>query len=130
MKRITLAVAAAMFAAVIGAGVAAAEPAKNQVTVPAMCDDGKRHTFVLNDEGNSGHVLQSTSNVITVWYEVTYVDPDGDPMATDSFDRGNKAGLEGAMISCHGETTLDHWQLGTVKAVFDFGGFVTPQGKG
>jgi hypothetical protein len=49
-------------------------------------------------------------------------------VASDSFYQGEKTGQQ--LIHCEGKTTLDHWQLGTVTAVFDFEGFVTPRGKG
>lgn len=127
MKRIALLSVAALFAAVLGSGVAAAEPAKNQVMASATCDDGRQYTFVLNGESNAGQLLDSTGNLITARYAVDYFDQDGNLVASDSFNQGTKKGQR--LISCHGETTFEHWQLGTVTAVLEFQGFVTPNGK-
>ncbi len=120
----TMLIATMLFAG----GIASAEPQKNQVLVKdAECNNGKQYTFVLNGEGNSGHVLQSTSNIITVRYEVEYYDPDGNLIGSDEFDKGKKTGQR--LIHCEGVAELVHWQLGPVTAVFDFWGFVTPLGK-
>lgn len=127
MKRTSLSLVAALFAAVLGGGVAAAEPAKNQVRASATCDDGRQYAFVLNGESNAGHLLDSTSNLITARYAVDYFDQEGNLVASDSFDQGAKKGQR--LISCHGETAFEHWQLGTVTAVMEFQGFVTPNGK-
>jgi len=118
---------AALFAVVLGGGVAAAEPGKNQVMASVACDDGRQYTFVINGESNAGHLVESTSNLITARYAVDYFDGEGNLVASDSFDGGVKKGQR--LISCQGETTFEHWQLGTVTAVIDFQGFVTPRGK-
>jgi hypothetical protein len=127
-RRATLLAATLVATTLMACGIASAEPQMNQVLVKnAECSDGNKYSFVLNGEGNSGHVLQSTSNVITTHYTVEYYS-DGTLVATDSFSQGKKTGQQ--LIHCEGEATLVHWQLGPVTAVFDFDGFVTPRGKG
>lgn len=131
MKRITLALAAALIAAVLGAGVAAAEPGKNQVTVPATCDNGRQITFVLNAQGDAGKIAGSNSNIVVKSYVATYKDPStGETLFVDSSTGGNKNGLQRNLVTCNGETTYTDNKYGTVAVVFDFQGLITPRGKG
>ncbi len=130
MKRITLAVAAALFAAVIGGGVAAAEPGKNQVTVPAECNNGERITFVLNAQGNAGKIVGSDGNIIVNSYAVTYKDAStGETLFVDTFEGGNKNGLQRSLVTCHGETTYTDNKYGEAGVDFDFQGLITPRGE-
>ena len=113
---------------VIGASVAAAEPQKNKVLVEASCDNGQKYAFVLNGEGNAGHIEGSTSNIIPVRYTVTYLDAETEEqVANYTFDQGEKKGMEGDLISCTGRTTFDDWRMGEVVSVFDFQALLTPQ---
>lgn len=130
MRRMTLLAVAALFAVVLGAGVAAAEPGKNQVTVPAECDNGEQVTFVLNAQGNAGKIAGSNSNIIPKSYVATYKDPvTGETLFVDVLEGGNKNGLRNSLVACHGETTYTDNKFGTVAVVFDFQGLITPRGR-
>jgi hypothetical protein len=125
-RRAPLLAAATLAATLLVGGTAAAEPGMNQILVPAECDNGEEYTFVVNGEGNVGHLLGSNSNFVVKRYEVSYFAPKSkEPLMTDTYDSGLKTGLEGELVTCTGETTIDHWQLGKVRAVFEFQGFLT-----
>jgi hypothetical protein len=133
MRRMILLLAMVLLTAILfasGIATVAAEPMKNQIEVPARCGKDGKYTFVLNGEGNVGHIEGSTSNIIVQRYTVTYLDPETrEPVAPpETFDQGNKEGLEGDLITCHGETTVELFGLGRVTAVFEFQAFVTPSG--
>lgn len=124
---------ATMFAVVVlavGAGVASAEPHKNQIILPASCDNGRNYTLVLNGEGNAGHVLGSNNNVIPVKYTVTYLNAENqEPIATYRYDNGKKTGLEGKLVSCSGTTEFEDWKMGRVVSIFEFEALVTPNSR-
>ncbi len=132
MKKMVLLLTMALLAAVLltsGIGVAAAEPQKNQILVPATCDNGQSYTFVINGMSKVGQILGSTNNIAIKRFTVTYLDPDGNLIGGDEFDRGNKNGVQRDLINCAGRTTTEIQGLGLVTAVFEFQGFVTPRGK-
>lgn len=92
------------------------------------CDNGEKYTLVFNGEGNAGHVeFAGPNNIIPKSYLVIYQDPEsGDVIATDEFRRGHQERQED-LIHCTGQITTDIFGLGTVTAVFDFKGLVTPR---
>lgn len=110
-------------------GAATAEPHKNQILVPASCDRGQNYTFVINGMSKVGQIRGSTDNIVIKRFTVTYIDSDGTRLGGDEFDQGNKNGVQSDLISCKGQTTTELQGLGTVTAVFEFQGFVTPRGK-
>lgn len=110
-------------------GVAAAEPQKNQILVPASCDNGQSYTFVINGMSKVGQILGSTNNIVIKRFTVTYFDPDGNLIGGDTFGQGNKKGLQRDLINCTGRTTTELQGLGLVTAVYEFQGFITPRGK-
>ena len=113
------------------AGAALGEPLKNQISVPVSCSNGESVTFVVNGEGNAGQIVGSKSNIMIKAYEATYYSTtDGAVVGEQSFAGGTKTGQQGAAVRCAGESTFTHWQLGEVRAVLQFEGFVTPRGKG
>lgn len=132
MRRRAPLLAAVMLAAtLLVGGTAAAEPHKNQVPVVASCDNGKNYTFVLNAQGNSGHIAGSKSNIIIKSYVATYTNADtGETLFVDTYNSGNKRGQQRDLISCSGVTTYVDNVFGEVTVIFEFQGFVTPRGKG
>lgn len=121
-----------LFATVLlasGIGTATAEPQKNQIEVPATCDKGQSYTFVINAMSKTGHILGSTNNIVIKKGTATFVDQNGNQVGSEDIGHGNKKVLQGDLITCHGQTTTDLQGLGTVTAVFDFQGFITPRGK-
>jgi hypothetical protein len=129
MKRVVL-LFAVMASVLLVGGVAAAEPMKNQIRVPVTCDNGEDYTVVINGMGKAGHVVGSTSNIVIKSYTATYSDPaTGELIGGDEYGQGNKKGLEDDLINCTGQITTDLVGLGSVTAVFEFEGFITPRGK-
>jgi hypothetical protein len=133
MRQTIFFLAIMLFAAVllaIGVGNASAEPQKNQISVPVKCDNGEKYTLVFNGEGNSGHLeVADPSNIIPKSYLVTYRDPETrEVIATDEFHQGNWEGEED-LIHCTGKITTEIFGLGTVTAVLEFEGLITPRGK-
>jgi hypothetical protein len=103
-----------------------AEPQKNQISVPVKCDNGEKYTLVFNGEGNAGHLeFAGPNSIIPKSYLVTYLQ-EGTEIARDEFQQGNWAEQED-LIRCTGKVTTDIFGLGTVTAVFDFKGLVTPR---
>jgi hypothetical protein len=115
-----------LFASTIETGLA--EPQKNQISVPVTCDNGETYTLVFNGEGNAGHVeYAGPNNIIPKSYLVIYLQG-GTEIARDEFHQGNRRGQED-LIHCTGRTTTEISGLGTVTAVFEFDGLVTPRSK-
>ena len=116
--------AVVLLAVTVETGIA--EPQKNQISVPVKCDNGE-YTLLFNGEGIAGHVEFANSNIIPKSYLVTYSDPEkGTEIARDEFRPDNWEGRED-LIHCTGKITTDISGLGTVVAVFDFEGLVTPR---
>lgn len=131
MRRLAIFLTVALLAVVLlasGVGTASAEPHKNQILVPATCDNGQSYTFVINGMSKVGQIVGSNGNIVIKSFTVTYFDPDGNPIGGDTFGQGNKKGLQEDLIECDGSTTTELQGLGVVKAVFDFHGFLTPRG--
>ena len=112
------------------AGAALGEPHKNQISVPVSCSNGAEVTFVVNGESNAGQVVGEKRNVLIKRYEATYYSPDGTVVGEQSFDGGTRTGQQGSLVSCAGESTFTHWQLGKVRTVLQFEGFFTPRDDG
>jgi hypothetical protein len=110
------------------AGTAAGEPQKNQILIPATCDDGQSYTFVINGMSKVGQIIGDENNIAIKSFTVDYFDSDGNLVGGDTLDQGNKEGLQGDLISCTGSTTTELQGLGSVTAFFEFTGFVTPRG--
>jgi hypothetical protein len=133
MGRIILLLATTLLSAVLltsGVGMAIAEPGKNQITVPATCDDHS-YTFVINAMSKTGHIISGgTGNIVVKKGTVTYFDPETKQQIGDPQDiGGNKKGFKGDLIHCTGQTTTDLVGMGPVTAVYDFQAFITPRGN-
>ena len=109
---------------------AAAEPQKNQILLPASCDNGQEYRFVINGMSKVGQILGSNNNIVIKRFTVTYFEPppSGAFIAADTFDQGTKVGLQGDLINCTGSTTTELQGLGRVTAVFEFEGVILPRG--
>ncbi len=135
MRRVLLTMLFAMVLLASGIGTATAEPQKtqkNQIEVTVSCGNApeSEYTLVFNAMSKTGQVSGSMSNVVVKSGMVTFSPTDGTQPITDEIGgQGNKEGLQGDLITCHGQTTTDLLGLGTVTAVFDFQGFITPRGK-
>ena len=120
----TMLLAMVLLAITIETGIA--EPQKNQISVPVECDNREKYTLVFNGEGNAGHLeFAGPNSIIPKSYLVTYLQK-GTEIARDEFRQGNWEGQED-LIHCTGKITTDIFGLGTVTAVFDFKGLVTPR---
>jgi hypothetical protein len=120
----TMLLAMVLLATTIETGIA--EPQKNQISVPVRCDNGEKYTLVFNGEGNAGHLeFAGPNNIIPKSYLVIYLQK-GKEVARDEFHQGNLAEQED-LIHCTGRTTTDISGLGTVTAVLEFEGLVTPR---
>lgn len=128
MRRLAILLTVALFPTVLlvsGVGTVSAEPQKNQILVPATCDNGQSYTFVINGMSKVGQIVGSNGNLVVKSFTVTYFDPDGNLIGGDTFGQGNKEDL----IECNGSTTTELQGLGVVTAIFDFQGFLTPRNK-
>ncbi len=133
MRRIVLLTTMVLLAVVLlasGVNTAAAEPQKNQILVPATCDNGQGYTFVINGMSKVGKIVDGNNNIVITSFTVTYFEPppSGAFIDTDTFDQGNKEGLQGDLINCTGTTETELQGLGPVTAVYEFQGVVTPRG--
>ena len=118
---------------IVGAlGTATAEPEKNQIVVPAKCktEDGQRFTttFVINAMAKTGHLTDSTGNIVITSYTVSYYDDQHNLLDTDTFDSGTQLNSRDDIVSCSGEVETTLQGLGDVTAVYEFKGFLTPAG--
>jgi hypothetical protein len=118
---------------IVGAlGTATAEPQMNQIVVPAKCktEDGQRFTttFVINAMAKTGHLTDSTGNIVITSYTVSYYDDQGKLLDTDTFDSGTKLNSRDDIVSCSGQVDTTLQGLGDVTAVYEFKGFLTPAG--
>jgi len=145
MKQGTLMLTMVAFATLLlasGIGTAVAEPQKNQIPVSATCDGGVQRTFVINGEGNVGHINESKEknestekNIIIATSSFEFFAPEDTEMAelpiADQVivDNGKKKGLEGDLITCRGVVLTELFRLGEVRVRFEFEGFVTPRGN-
>jgi hypothetical protein len=103
-----------------------AEPQKNQISVPVKCDNGEKYTLVFNGEGNAGQVdFAGPNNIIPKSYLVIYRQK-GTEIARDEFQQGHWEGQED-LINCTGRITTEIFGLGTVTAILEFEGLVTPR---
>jgi hypothetical protein len=133
MRKIVHLVTMVLLAVVLlasGVDTAAAEPQKNQILVPAKCDNGQNYTFVINGMSKVGKIVDGNNNIVITSFTVTFSEPppSGAFIGTDTFDQGNKGGLQGDLINCTGTTETELQGLGRVTADYDFQGFVTPRG--
>jgi len=111
-----------------GGGTAAAEEQKNQILVPAKCDNGQSYTFVINGMSKVGQIIGDNNNIVVTEFTVTYRDLKNRLLGEDTFDQGNAEDSQGDAISCTGRTITELEGLGVVKAIFVFEGFITPRG--
>ena len=133
MRRIALLLVAALLCAMLIAcqvGTAVAEPGKNQITVTATCDNGQSYTFVIDAMSKTGHVIGSTSNIVVKGGTARFFNQAGNQVGSEDLGHGKQEGLQGDLITCHGETTTTLHGLGLVTSVFDIQAFVTPRGNG
>ena len=138
MKKIVLLVTMVLSAVVLvvsTVGTAAAEPQKNQILVPATCDDGQSYTFVINGMSKVGQISGGNDNIVITEFDVTFFEQGTDiVVGGDTFDQGkaeesNSDNPQSDPISCTGSTSTTLQGLGPVDAEFVFEGFVTPRGE-
>ena len=108
------------------------EPKKNQIVVPASCTtDGQSYTtytVVINGMAKTGHLTDSTGNIVITSYTVSYYDDQGNLLDTDTFNRGTKLNSRDDIMSCSGQVDTTLQGLGDVTAFYEFKGFLTPAG--
>ena len=133
MRKIVHSATMALLAVVLlasGVNTAAAEPQKNQILVPATCENNQKYTFVINGMGKVGKIVDGNNNIVITEYTVTYTDPQGDVVGQDTFDHGNAPDPQDA-ISCTGSVTTELQGPGgepeVLTAEYDFEGFITPR---
>ena len=114
---------------VFALGTATAEPQKNQIVVPAKCktEEGQRFTttFVINAMAKTGHLTDSTGNIVITSYTVSYYDDQHNLLDTDTFASGSQLNSQDDILSCRGQVDTTLQGLGDVTAVYEFKGFLT-----
>jgi hypothetical protein len=133
MRKIFLLVTMVLLAVVLltsGVDTAAAEPQKNQILLPATCDNRQSYTFVINGMSKVGQIIGSNNNIVIKSFTVTYFEPppSGAFILEETFDQGNKEGLQRDLINCTGITETELQGLGRVTADFEFQGVALPRG--
>ena len=134
MKRTALVLAVAMVFAVLGSGVAAADPinSKKAEFFDLACDNGQEFTVVATG-GNPGHVVDSTGNFIPTSDTVIATDPvTGEVLFSETHSvKGKQAGLEDDLITCTTEVGTrfveELGQEATIVVMFE--GYLTPRGQ-
>ena len=134
MRRIILLVAVSMIMAIVGSGIAAADPVNNpQAEVfPVMCN-GQTYQVVVAG-GLPGHILGSNRNIIPVEFTFTAIDPEtGEVLFTETegVGQGKKVGLQDNLITCTaGPFTEFIPELGQeITFVISVEAFLTPRGR-
>jgi len=135
MRRIILLVAVSMIMAIVGSGIAAADPinSKNAEVFQVSCDNGQ--TFrVVTAGGLPGHILGSTRNIIPVEFTFTAIDPDtGEVLFTETegVGQGKKVGLQDDLITCTTapQTFVDPETGEEITFVISVEAFLTPRGR-
>jgi len=141
MRKIFLLVTMVLLAVVLltsGVGTATAKPQtelqKNQIEIKASCTtDGQSftsYTFVINGMSKVGQIIGSNNNIVIKSFTVTYFEPppSGAFILEETFDQGNKEGLQRDLINCTGITETELQGLGRVTADFEFQGVALPRG--
>ncbi len=133
MRKIFLLVTMVLLAVVLltsGVDTAAAEPQKNQILLPVKCDNRQSYTFVINGMSKVGQIIGSNNNIVIKSFTVTYFEPppSGAFILEETFDQGNKEGLQRDLINCTGITETELQGLGRVTADFEFQGVALPRG--
>jgi hypothetical protein len=134
MKHIALVLAMAMVLAAFSSGVAAADPitSKKAELVTVTCTNGQELT-VAPSNGNAGHIVGTTGNIIVIESSVTATDPvTGEVLFSETHtNKGKRVGFGDDLITCSTEIgTFFVPELGQVATVVvTFEGFLTPQGK-
>lgn len=133
MRKVFLLATVVLLAVVLltsGVDKATAELQKNQILLPATCDNGQEYKFVINGMSKVGKIIGSNDNIVIKSFTVTYFEPppSGAFILEETFDQGIKEGLQGDLINCTGSTETELQDLGLVTAVFEFQGVVLPRG--
>jgi hypothetical protein len=134
VKRIALVLAMAMVLAVLGSGVAAADPvnSKKAESFDLMCDNGQEFTVVATG-GNPGHLVDNTGNFIPTSDTVVATDPvTGEVLLSETHAvKGKQVGLDDDLITCTTEVgTIFVPELGQeVTVVVTSEGYLTPRGR-
>ncbi len=135
MRRIILLVAVSMIMAIVGSGIAAADPinSKNAEVFQVTCDNGQ--TFrVVTAGGIPGHILGSTRNIIPVEFTFTAIDPVTEEVLfteTEGVGQGKKVGLQDDLITCTTapQTFVDPETGEEITFVISVEAFLTPRGR-
>jgi FlaG/FlaF family flagellin (archaellin) len=137
VKRIALVLAlVAMIMATLGSGLAAADPLNSPQadTVTLTCTNGQTYQVVRQGGLPQLHIVGSTGNFILTEITFTAIDPDTGEIlfsGTESIGQGNKAGLQGELITCTAapETLEDPATGKSFTFVVTAEGFLTPRGR-
>ena len=137
MKRIALVLAlVAMIMATLGSGLATADPLNSPQadTVTLTCTNGQTYQVVRQGGLPQLHIVGSTGNFILTEITFTAIDPDTGEIlfsGTESRGQGNKAGLQGELITCTAppETLVDPATGEPFTFVVTAEGFLTPRGR-
>ena len=135
MRRIILLVAVSMIMAIVGSGIAAADPinSKNAEVFQVTCDNGQ--TFrVVTAGGIPGHILGSTRNIIPVEFTFKVIDPVTEEVLfteTEGVGQGKKVGLQDDLITCTTapQTFVDPETGEEITFVISVEAFLTPRGR-
>lgn len=137
MKRIAFVFAlVAMIMATLGSGLATADPLNSPQadTVTLTCTNGQTYQVVRQGGLPQLHIVGSTGNFILTEITFTAIDPDTGEIlfsGTESIGQGNKAGLQGELITCTAppETLVDPATGEPFTFVVTAEGFLAPRGR-
>ncbi len=133
MRRSISIFVATMILAVLGVGVALADPLNSKKATTFTVNCGGELFEVVEPFGASGalHILGNTTNIVVKDLTFTVVDPDtGEELDKVTFARGAKVGLEDDLVTCTREPfRVTDPELGEVDIVAEGRVLFTPQGK-
>ena len=135
MRRMTMALLAALLLTMFGVGTASADPinSKNAEVFEIECD-GETLTIVTT-HGLPAHVVGDTRNFIPVQFTFTgtFTDPETgeEGMFTETFSigKGKRTGQQDDLTTCMAALVVEDPDVGPVSVEITVLGFFTPRGR-
>jgi hypothetical protein len=132
MRRIVSVLMTAVIMALLGVGVALADPinSKKAITFTVNCE-GETFRVVEPFGGGAAHILGDKRNIVVKEITFTAKDPDtGEVVDTATFATGKKVGLQGELVTCTRDpfTVIDP-ELGEIEILAEARVLFTPRGK-
>jgi hypothetical protein len=133
MRRIVSVLVTAVIMALLGVGVALADPinSKKAITFTVNCEGETFRVVEPFGAGGAVHILGDKRNIVVKEITFTAKDPDtGEVLDTATFATGKKVGLQGELVTCTRDpfTVIDP-ELGEIEILADARVLFTPRGK-